>query len=89
MTISNFKPIKKLIPLAGLELDYTVFKDDDISGNGLIAYPFAGGEYFVSNKLSLIMDFGPAFISLKEKEFELSVDSFEWVVNLGIYYYFK
>ncbi|MFW6134479.1 MAG: hypothetical protein ACOC5R_02760 [Elusimicrobiota bacterium] len=40
-------------------------------------------------KFSLIMDFGPALVNLKEDEFELMVSGFEWVVNLGVYYYFR
>ncbi len=73
---------------SGLELDYTTF-DDNISGGGIIAYPFIGGEYFFIDSFSLMMDFGPAFISLEEDEYNLTVDGFEWVVNMGMFFYFK
>ncbi len=85
----NFNPSSQLIPFAGLELDYVLFNSDDIEGSGFIAYPFLGGEYYLANNISLIMDFGPAFINLEEDEFELTVDGFEWVVNFGVYYYFR
>jgi len=85
----NFTKSGKLTPFSGVELDYVVFDYDDIEGNGFIAYPFIGGEYYVLDNLSLKMDFGSAFISLQEDEFELKVDGFEWVVNLGVYYYLR
>ena len=84
---SLFGQIDDVSLLAGLEVDYTKFEDDEISGSGTIVYPFVGGEYFVLDKFSVIMDLGPAFISLREDEYDLTVDGFEWVVNLGIYWY--
>ncbi len=57
-----------------------------MKGSGYLAGIFIGGEYFILDRLSFALDLAPTFISLGSGNF--SVDGFEWVVNLGIYYHF-
>jgi hypothetical protein len=94
----NFNPkhrIDRIVIFTGLEGDYVSFnvdtgnKEEKMSGNGYIGYTFLGGEYFITKRFTLNLDIGPAFISLEEDEFNLSVDGIEYVFNLGINFYFK
>ncbi len=85
----TLRQVERLSLLSGLEVDFVSFKTGSVSGYGLIAYPFLGGEYRVAERISLLMDFGPAFIHLKENDFSLTLDGLEWVVNLGVYYHFR
>jgi hypothetical protein len=85
----NFSSYNPLFWFTGFELDYTIFSNKGVSGDGFIIYSFVGAEHFINEKFSIVLDIGPAFITLKERNFNLSVDSFEWVINLGVYCYLK
>lgn len=85
----NFNPEDRAVIFIGGEGDYVTFDTDDVSGNGYVGYAFVGGEYFISKKFTFNLDIGPAFIGLKEDEFDLDVSGLEWIFNLGINYYFK
>lgn len=83
-----FKLESKVLLFGGLEADFVSFKGDKSKGTGFAGELFVGGEYFFAEKLSLQMDIGPAFISLKDKDTSISESGVEFVVNLGINYYF-
>lgn len=83
-----FKPVSIVHPFLGIETDYITFKGKFTKGDGFAGEIFAGGEYFISKKLSLQMDGGPAFIYLKDNEYPLSVSGIEYVANISINYYF-
>ena len=73
----------------GIEYDLVEFDTEDIKGTGTVFLPFIGGEYFIRNKISLSMDFGPGFIKLTDSEYsDVSVDGWEWIINIGIWIYF-
>jgi len=83
-----FKPGEKLSLLSGLECDYVSFEGDESEGSGFAVELFVGGEYFFAKNISLQMDMGPAFIALNDKDTDESVGGVEYVVNIGINYYF-
>jgi hypothetical protein len=80
---------EKVITFAGLEGDIVSFKGDGSEGYGTVLSVFYGIEYFINRTLSLQCDFGPAFVSLSDNNSGISQTSVEFVVNLGINYYFK
>lgn len=83
-----FKPEAKVLPFIGLEADFVSFKGEESKGIGFAGELFVGGEYFFAKKLSLQLDFGPAYIFLKDKDTSEDVGGIEYVVNFGINYYF-
>jgi len=85
----NFNPRNRTVIFIGGEGDYVSFDVDDVKGLGVVGYGFVGGEYFITRKFTFNLDIGPAYIFLKEGEFDFDVHGFEWVFNLGINYYFK
>ena len=72
----------------GLEADYISFKGNSAVGTGAAGEFFVGGEYFFSRALSLQVDGGPAYMSLKDTGTSLGVSRFDVVVNFGINLYF-
>lgn len=78
----------KVLFFTGLEADFISFKGDDSEGSGFAGELFIGGETFIVKSLSVQLDFGPAFISLKDKDTSLKADGVELVLNFGINYYF-
>lgn len=82
----NFHRSDKLKGFAGLESGYIKFDTLDTKGTGSESSLFIGGEYFISKKLSLLMDFAPTIISLKSDSTSLAC--VEYVINFGFYYHF-
>ncbi len=71
----------------GLEAGSIAFTKEDIGGSGYFAMLFVGLERFITKKMTLSFDIGPAYISLSSDD--ISVEGIEFVYNLGIYYYFQ
>ena len=82
-------PEKKLIPFAGLEADLISFKGDESDGIGTALGIFAGLEYFFLEPFSLQLDLGPAIITLNDEDSSESVSGVEYVINIGLNYYFR
>ena len=85
----NFNPEYRTVILAGGEGDYVSFNVHDVEGSGFVAYGFVGGEYFITRKFTFNLDIGPAYIFVRENQFDFNEKGLEWVFNLGINYYFK
>ncbi len=83
-----FNPASNTTIFMGLESDYVVFKGEESKGNGFAEELYLGLEYFLLDHFSLQVDFGPAFIILKDKDSALSVNGIEYVVNFGTNWYF-
>lgn len=83
-----FNKKSNVLFFAGIEGDLITFKGEDSKGSGSAAELFIGGEYFFDNNLSIQLDFGPAYISLKDKDTSLTETGVELVVNVGINFYF-
>jgi len=83
-----FNPKAKYLLFTGLEADFISFKGKVSEGNGLATELFIGGEYFFIKNLSLQLDLGPTLISIQDKQTSESVSGIEYIVNLGINYYF-
>ena len=82
----NFHQSDKLKGFTGLEGGYIKFNTLDTKGTGSEAAVFLGGEYFISKKISLLMDFAPTLIAIKSGDTDFS--GISYVVNIGIYYRF-
>ncbi len=91
----NFNHYKKGLLFTGLGIDYVgfVLPTDDggkkVHGEGYVFSLFLGGEYFINQRFALSADIGPAYVGLNEDEFDLSVTGIEFIVNLGLNFYFK
>jgi hypothetical protein len=83
-----FRPDSKMFLFLGVESDYVRFKGDLSKGSGYFGEVFAGIEYFMSSHFALSMDAGPAYVSLKDQNYSLSASGMEYVLNVGINYYF-
>lgn len=83
-----FNPGSNAVLFIGLESDYVNFKGEESKGHGFAEELYLGIEFFLLSHFSLQVDFGPAFIILKDKESSLSVNGIEYVVNFGVNWYF-
>ncbi len=81
----NLGPDSKVVIFLGGEADSISFDTEGISGNGSALMVFLGIEYFITNKLTLSADIGPALITVSSKG--NSVSGLEWVINIGINFY--
>lgn len=73
----------------GLEGGRIRFATAGVKGTGAEIAAFAGGEYRIARSFSLLMDFAPTLISLKDGGGSgAKVDGVEYVANLGLYYRF-
>lgn len=84
----NFNSKGQIILFTGGEVDYIDFKGEYGEGSGWAIEGFVGGEYFVAPSLGFQLDFGPAWINLEDDEISTSVEGIEYIVNIGINYYF-
>ena len=82
----NFYRVAGLNGFAGLEAGYIDFNALDTKGTGGEIALFAGGEYFLTEKLSLLMDLSPTLIALRSGG--RSTSYVAYVVNMGFYYHF-
>ena len=93
-----FKAGQKLQPYAGLEGDYVSakLKDGGSYGGGSLDYSasgsalggFGGVEYYFLKRLSISLDAGPYFVSLKEKQTSLKDSGVDFVINTSVNFYF-
>ncbi|MEM5777803.1 MAG: hypothetical protein ACP5SD_01250 [Elusimicrobiales bacterium] len=83
----NLKNYQKINLFCGIEIGGIYFNTYDIKGDGVEWGPFIGYEYLISNKFSIISDFYPVLISLDSDSF--NQNGFEFVINLGINFYFN
>lgn len=84
----NFSSNKIMNLFLGGEADWIKFKGEISKGSGFAVETFVGGEYFLTKNLSLTTDIGPAYISLKDADGKKSSEGIEYVVNVGVNYYF-
>jgi hypothetical protein len=77
----------KSVTFWGLEAGSIAFTKEDIGGSGYFAMLFFGLERFITKKMTLSFDIGPAYISLSSDD--ISVEGIELVYNLGINFYFN
>ena len=91
----NLNHYKKGLLFTGLGIDYVEFvlpadeREEKVDGEGYVCSFFVGGEYFINRRFALSADIGPAYVGLTEDEFDLSVSGIEFIVNLGVNFYFK
>ncbi len=84
-----FNAPSNLSLFCGAEADYMRFKGEVSKGSGFAGGAFIGGETELARQLSLSMDFGPMYISLRDDEFSQSSSAIEYVLNMGIYWHFE
>ncbi len=80
---------QKLCYLLGVEGDIVNYKGVVSTGKGFAGEVYFGGEYYFVKNMSFLMDFGPAMIVLEDNSTQTSVNGIEFVVNIGINYYFR
>ncbi len=85
----NLNPEKRTVIYFGGEVDYVGFDVDEVAGNGFIGLVFVGGEHFITKKLTLNLDIGPVYTKLTDTGSDISVSGIDWVVNIGVNFYFK
>ena len=81
-------PLAGIFPYFGVEGAYAQYKGDEATGVGYAGAAFLGGEYYVFKRISVQIDFGPGYVSLDDKEYDVDVSGIEFVVNAGLNYYF-
>jgi hypothetical protein len=85
----NYYRDNTLNGFAGLEGGYIRFDTLDTKGTGYEGALFIGGEYFITDRLSLILDLAPTFISLQHADdSSVKVSGVEFVGNIGLYFHF-
>lgn len=74
----------------GGETGYVYFKtkDETVEGDGVVGNIFCGIEKFLWKHFSVGIDIGPTMVYIKDKNYEQTEQSFDFVVNLGINIYF-
>ena len=82
----NFYSADNLRGFAGPEVGYVRFKTLGLKGTGYETSAFVGGQYFLTQRLSIALDIGPTLVGLKSSGY--SVSGIEWVFNSAIYYRF-
>lgn len=71
----------------GLEINQINFNYEDISGDGISITPIVGTELLLNKQVSLILDIGYAYVTLRSQDF--SVNGQEWMFNVGLNFYFS
>ncbi|MCX5789601.1 MAG: hypothetical protein NTX64_14015 [Elusimicrobia bacterium] len=82
----NFYSADNLRGFAGPEVGYVRFKTLGLKGTGYETSAFVGGQYFLTQRLSIALDIGPTLVGLKSSGY--SVSGIEWVFNSAVYYRF-
>lgn len=86
----NWNSEKRTVIYCGGEMDYVTFDTEDIAGNGYLGLVFVGGEHFISKRFAVSLDIGPVYTRLTDSEYsDVSVSGIDWVVNIGINFYFS
>ncbi|MEW6557302.1 MAG: hypothetical protein AB1349_08105 [Elusimicrobiota bacterium] len=83
----NFNPDDRLVKYIGMEHNYVLFEQEDVSGDGYVGVGFIGVEYFIKNNLSLNMDLGISYSKLSDKT-DVSVEGIDYLLNVGVNIYF-
>lgn len=77
-----------LNPYWAVEGDYLSFKGDVSKGKGWGCGLYAGAEYRLGRRLAVQTEFGAMHVSLTDKSTDLSESGLEFLINLGINFYF-
>jgi len=86
----NWNCEKRTVIYCGGEMDYVTFDTEGIAGNGFLGLVFIGGEHFISKSFAVSLDIGPVYTKLTDSEYsDVSVSGIDWVVNIGINFYFS
>jgi len=83
----NFYEGSRIKAFTGIEGGYIKFNTFNIRGTGYEGAVFIGGEYFITEHITLAMDLSPTYIGLKSTDND-KADGYELVANAAIYYYF-
>jgi len=79
--------LENLFPYIGIEGDYGKYKDEKVESVGYAAGAFVGGEVYLFRRLSLQCDFGPVYVSLKDRELSIQSGGMGFMVNFGLTFY--
>ncbi len=84
----NFSTKDRLVLFFGGEADSLRFTGRVSKGSGIAFLTFIGCEYLTSPNLGISLDIGPAYISLKDKDTAEREKGIDFVLNIGLTYYF-
>ncbi|MBU0701809.1 hypothetical protein KKE26_11065 [bacterium] len=84
----NFSLKDKLVLFCGGEADHLRFKGRVSEGAGIAILAFIGGEYLTTPDFGVSLDIGPACLSLKDRDTGEMEKGIDFVLNLGLTYYF-
>lgn len=84
----NFSIRDKLVLFCGGEVDGLRFRGRVSDGNGIAILTFIGGEYLTAPDFGVSLDIGPAYLSLKDKDTNERENGIDFVMNIGLTYYF-
>lgn len=77
-----------LSPYVAAEADYLGFKGSYAKGTGWGGGLYGGTEYHLNRAFSVQADLGAMYVSVKDKDTSLIESGLEFVINLGVNYYF-
>lgn len=83
------KFMDKVLLLSGFEADYISYEGEESKGIGFTGGVFLGAEYFILKRLGFQMDFGPVYVSLKDRDTSITANGISISINVSINYYFK
>jgi len=85
----RFRNWSKTALYSGLEYYSIRYDSEGMEGKGSMAEIYLGGEFSASGRLKFFMDMGPAYLYLKENEYDFSISRLgDIVLNTGVKYYF-
>jgi len=76
-----------IFPYVGIEGDYGKYRDEKVTSVGYAAGAFVGGEVYIYRRFSVQFDFGPVYVSLKDRELSIQSGGIGFMVNFGLTYY--
>ena len=83
----HFRTDRRLQLFAGVEADYVTAKSQNLKSSGYLAGAFGGVEYYILPRLSIGLDLGPYYLSLKEKDLAVSESGLDFILNTFLNFY--
>lgn len=81
--------ITRLNPYYGFEFDVIPFSGKYSKGTGFAGEVFVGVNEYLSKKIFIGMDIGPAYLYFADQNTHLNVSGLDFVMNFSINYVFK
>ncbi len=83
----HFRTDKKFQPYAGVGADFINAKSDTIKTSGYMGGAFGGVEYYILPRLTIGLDIGPYYLSLKDKDSSETESGLDFILNTFLNFY--